>query len=325
MTPKRLVFSLLIVALAFAGYSAYSSKQQGHAATSTVKRDTVVHAVYATGTVEPVYWAKLASYRTSRLMEIVHHEGDAIKTGDVIARMENRAETERLEEARARLDFAKKELARNQLLIRQSAISRKQLEDSQREAREMQAQVQAAQRAVDDLTLIAPVDGIVLRRDIELGEIAEAGQVLFWVGKPQPLRITADVDEEDIAQVKLGQKALIKADAFPGQVFEGSINEITPKGDPVNKVFRIRVSLPDNAPLLTGMTTEVNIIVETIPNALVVPSSSETGGMVWKMDGGSTKAVAVKTGIRNESLVQVTEGLSEGDSILTHAPMETKH
>jgi RND family efflux transporter MFP subunit len=324
MAKRRLItFLALIIAIGL-GYSVYGLSKEERGDTAIAKRDTVIRAVYATGTVEPVYWAKLASYKTARLMEILHPEGDAIKKGDVIARMENRAETQRLEEAKAKLDFAKKELARNIILTREKAISRKELEDAQREEREIYAQVQALQQAVSDLTLISPVDGIVLRRDMELGEIAQAGQTIFWVGQPIPLRITADVDEEDIAQVKLNQKAVIKADAFAGQVFEGTVSEITPKGDPVNKVFRARITLPENTPLLTGMTTEVNIITQTIPNALVIPSTAENGGFAWRMDGRKKTKTPVKTGVRDESHVQITEGLKEGDMVLSHAPSTTE-
>lgn len=318
---KRLFFVLIAVVLAalYGSFSFIRGKELSHD-TVKVARETVVHAVYATGTVEPVYWAQLAPYKTGRLMEIVHHEGDKIKKGDVVARMENRMEAQNLAEAQAKLDFANKELERDRILIDQNAISRREFEDAERAQRSLSAQVQSLRRAVEDLTLVSPVDGVVLRRDIELGEVAEAGKTIFWVGKPVPLRITADVDEEDIAEVQLGQKALIKADAFEGKVFEGKVNEITPKGDPINKVFRVRIRLPDDTPLLTGMTTEVNILTKTVDNALVVPVTSEADGYVWRMEGHQPVKTAVKTGVRSESMAEITEGLKEGDLVLRQAP-----
>ena len=80
--------------------------------------------------------------------------------------------------------------------------------------------------------------------------------------------VTAEVDEEDIARCRPGQQAVIKADAFPGRVLKGQVNEITPLGDPLNKSYRVRVALPDDTPLHLGMTTELNIIVSEQPNAL---------------------------------------------------------
>jgi RND family efflux transporter MFP subunit len=322
MSKTRLLLFCIVLAIVTAVGWWIMHRPASHGDVTTVAHQTVIRAVYATGTVEPVYWAKLSSYKTARLMEIIHYEGDIIHKGDVIARMENRAETQRLNEAKAQLDFASHELKRHEILATQNAISRKQLDDARRMHREASASVQALQHEVDDLTLITPVDGVVLRRDIELGEVAKAGDTIFWVGQTSPLRITADVDEEDIASVKLGQKTIIKADAFEGKAFEGTVDEITPKGDPVNKVFRVRIGLPSDTPLLTGMTTEVNIIAETYKNALVIPLSSESSGFVWKMEGGSPTKTAIKTGVRSESSIQVMEGLKEGDHILTHTPMQ---
>jgi multidrug efflux pump subunit AcrA (membrane-fusion protein) len=144
----------------------------------------------------------------------------------------------------------------------------------------------------------------------------QAGTPVMWVGQLKPLRITAEVDEEDIGAVRVGQEALIKADAFPGQIFTGKVSEVTPKGDPVNKVFRTRLSLPDEAPLLIGMTAEVNIITQRVPDALLIPSSAELGGKVWRRDGPAE----VTIGIRSENEVQVLKGLGEGDEVLRTPP-----
>jgi RND family efflux transporter MFP subunit len=292
--------------------------------TVTVSRKQLVRAVYATGTVEPVQWAKLAPHKTARLLEYAFDEGQAVTKSSIIAQMENHVEKERLAEAQARLEFNNKELERYLALSKQSAVSRKQLEDAQRAQKESLAQVQAIQQELKDLTLVSPLDGIVLRRDVEQGETVQAGQVIFWVGKAKPLRITAEVDEEDIAQVAVGQKALIKSDAFPEQIFEGTVSEITPKGDSVNKVFRVRIALPDSAPLLTGMTTEVNIIVKTVDNALVVPKDSETSGKVWRVVGSKAKETNVKTGIRSDTHIEILDGLQEGEIVLQQAPVHIR-
>ena len=68
---------------------------------------------------------------------------------------------------------------------------------------------------LDDYTITAPMDGVVLRRDGEVGEIAEPGQILFRVGVPKPLQVVAEVNEEDIPRVAVGQTVLLRTDAFP--------------------------------------------------------------------------------------------------------------
>src|SRR5262249_56893061 len=81
-------------------------------------------------------------------------------------------------------------------------------------------------------TITAPIDGVVLRRDGEVGEIAEAGQILFRIGVLKPLQVGAEVNEEDIPRVALGQVVLLRTDAFLGQRLQGKIRESTPLGDP---------------------------------------------------------------------------------------------
>ena len=106
---------------------------------------------------------------------------------------------------------------------------------------------------------------------------------VFWIGEPLPLRVTAEVDEEDIPQVRSGQRALLKADAFPDRALEGSVGQIM--GDPVQKTCRVRIALPDDTPLMIGMTIEANIIIAERP-AVLVPARALRGGRVLVLDGG---------------------------------------
>ena len=111
------------------------------------------------------------------------------------------------------------------------------------------------------LDLVAPAAGTIIRRDGEIGQIIAADKPLLWMSCCAPLRVSAEVDEEDIAQVRPGQEVLIRADAFPGQIFHGTVQAITPKGDPVARTYRVRVSLPKDTPLMIGMTAETNIVL----------------------------------------------------------------
>ena len=121
------------------------------------------------------------------------------------------------------------------------------------------------------------MDGVVLRRDGEVGEIVETGQVLFRVGVPKPLQVVAEVNEEDIPRVALGQKVLLRTDAFAGKALEGTVHEITPAGRSVAKTFRIRVALPDDTPLKVGMSVEANVVTREKPGALLVPADAVQG------------------------------------------------
>lgn len=327
MKKRHIIFYFVIVLLlacAIAAFWLYPRFTKSLVDTVTVSRAEIIRAVYATGAVEPVQWTMLSPEKTGRLAEIVRHEGEKVTKGDVVARMESRLVEERLHEAKERLAYVTKEVERHRVLVKSGAVSRSRADDAEREYGEARERVHALMQEIQDLKLIAPVSGVVLRREVEAGETIQAGEPAFWVGSPKPLRVTAEVDEEDIGQVKLGQVAFIKADAFPDQVFEGKVNEITPQGDPVNKVFRVRIALPDDTPLMINMTVEVNIVTERIPDALVIPLESESGGLVWRVVNGKTQKIAVKTGKRNDTQLQILEGLQEGDVILRAPPAASK-
>jgi RND family efflux transporter MFP subunit len=172
---------------------------------------------------------------------------------------------------------------------------------------------------LDDYALKAPMDGLVLRRDGEVGEIAEIGQVLFRVGVPKPLQVVAEVNEEDIPRVAVGQKVLFRTDAFADRSLEGSVREITPMGDPVAKTYRIRIALPDDTSLLIGMSVEANVIMREKPNALLVPSDAVQGSTVFVVERERARRRSVAIGIRGTRMVEILSGVSAGDRVIAPA------
>ncbi|TIU96484.1 MAG: HlyD family efflux transporter periplasmic adaptor subunit, partial [Mesorhizobium sp.] len=93
------------------------------------------------------------------------------------------------------------------------------------------------------------------------------------------------VNEEDIPRVEIGQRALLKSDAFLRQNLEAVVDSITPKGDPVTKTYRVRFRLPDDTPLRIGMSTDVNIVIRVSKNALLIPSVAVDGNKVFMVEG----------------------------------------
>src|SRR5581483_720990 len=117
-------------------------------------------------------------------------------------------------------------------------------------------------------------------------------------------RIAAEIDEEDVSQVRPGQKVLIRADAFAGRTFEGTVTSVTPKGDPVARSYRVRVALPSGTPLQVGMTAETNILVSAHPNALLLPAAAVENGQVMRIVDGRAAATAVRIGARDGERVE---------------------
>lgn len=287
-------------------------------------RGPAVEAVYATGVVEPVNWAKVGPLIAGRLAEIHVTEGQRVAKGKVLARLDDREARANVAQLAARAEFLQTELARQADLLKKNFISRQNYDRTASELLQAQAALAAARKPLAEMALIAPMDGVVLRKDGEIGESVFANQTLFWVGDPGRLWITAEVDEEDIARVKPGQRVLIKADAFPGEVLQGTVGEITPKGDPINKSYRVRVALPGNTPLRIGMTTEVNIVAREETAALLAPSGAVSDGRVWVVREGKARQVEIKTGIVGHQVTEIVAGLSEKDDVIINPPAGLK-
>lgn len=320
----RLLLVPLLVALAFGGWQLWQMRPPLVEAAAVV-RGPAVEAVYATGTVEPVRWAAVAPAVKARLAEILVDDGDAVRAGDVLARLDDTVAQAQVAEVEARARFAEEDAQRLQQLLGRGAAAKTEVERAISEARALAAAAVAAQRRLDDYRLLAPMDGIVLRRDGEPGEMVDTNEPVFWIGEPLPLRITADVDEEDIPRVRVGQRVLLKADAFPSRVLEGTIDLITPKGDPVQKTYRVRIGLPPDTPLLIGMTVEGNIIVRETPAAVLVPTDAVREGAVYVIDGeGRAQRRTIEVGVRGPERTEVTAGLEPGEVVVVGPPAELR-
>jgi RND family efflux transporter MFP subunit len=312
--PRNLIFLVVAAALA-AGIWWWRVGRGPEVSTAVPARATAAEIVYATGAVEPVRWAKVTSLIRQRIIEICDCEGQTVKRGDVLVRLDDKEISAQLQELRAREDFAKREHARVTELVSRGATSTQAHERASTDLRQIQGLLSVQLERLDQYTITSPMDGVVLRKDGEIGEIVEAGQILFRVGVPKPLEVEAEVNEEDIPRVKVGQTVLFRTDAFPERRLEGKVREITPMGDPVAKTYRIRVDLPDDTPLRIGMTVEANVIAREKENALLIPADALQGGAVYVIDGSRLRRRAIEIGIRGARAIEVLSGVTEQDRL----------
>jgi len=167
--------------------------------------------------------------------------------------------------------------------------------------------------------LRAPLDGMVLRRDGEVGEIVGPTDVLFWVGPPAPMQVVAEINEEEITRIAVGQKAFLRSEAFSAQALRATVSQITPKGDPTRKTFRVYLLLPRDTPLRIGMTVEVNIIHREKAAAVVVPTEAVAANAVQVVSNGKIRRVPVTVGIRGSRNVEIVGNVSKDTTVLSPA------
>jgi RND family efflux transporter MFP subunit len=279
-----------------------------------------VEAVYATGSVEPVHLARVGPGVRARLVAVLAEEGQRVAQGQALARLDDREARARLEEAEARAGFAEEEAARLRTLVARDIAARTTADRAESEARAARAAAVAAARRLDDYVVRAPADGVVLRRDAEVGEIVDVPNTLFWIGEPRPLRATVEVDEEDIARVRPGQRAVLRADAFAGAPLPAEVSHITPRGDAQRKSFRVRLALPDDTPLMIGMTVEANIILRETAEAVLVPAAALRNGAVFVVERETARRRAVTVGVQGPERVEIRQGIAAGETVILDPP-----
>ncbi|MEJ0017985.1 MAG: efflux RND transporter periplasmic adaptor subunit [Acetobacteraceae bacterium] len=282
-------------------------------------RGPAVEAVYGPGTVEASVMLPISPKVMGRLARLAADEGDQVRQGQVLAELDNRELAASVAEWEARVRYQDAQFRRASELFRTRTGSAAALDQARNELDTTVAALERARRQLAEMTLTAPADGLIIRRDGEIGQLILPSTTLFWMLCCEGLRITAEIDEEDIDQVRPGQKVVIRADAFPGRTFQGTVGEITPKGDPVARSFRVRIRLPQDAPLMIGMTADVNIILAERQDALLVPATAVTDGAVWLVQDGALVRQPFAQGVGGDRMVEVKSGLT-GDELIVLRP-----
>ncbi|MEQ9143877.1 MAG: efflux RND transporter periplasmic adaptor subunit [Parvibaculaceae bacterium] len=323
MTRRGMIIGAGLVCLAlFAGGFFFFFSHSSLVAVQP-QRGPAVEAVYATGTVEPVQVARIGAKISGRIEQLLVQEGDTVVEGEVLAILDNREASAAVRELEAKLSYAEAEADRYRRLYRSGNTSAAAKEQAESTYRSTQAALEAARARLQEHFLRAAISGDVMRSEqqLDVGDLVSPGQLLFVVGDPARLWVEAEVDEEDIPRVKVGQRALIRADAFSDQPLEGRVRKITPFGDPVARTYRVHIGLPNDTPLLSGMTTEINIIVQQEENALLIPSGAIRDGAVWIVSEGDTVSRReIEEGARGASLTEVRSGLEGGEWLLADPP-----
>lgn len=307
---------VVIVGLLGAGFFVLIAPQHQAVITVQARRGPAVQSVYSTGTVEAAAMLPVSPRLSGRLIALMADEGQNVKKNDILAGLEDEDLREAVSELQVRADLARTEYERRKPLAQRGAASRESIDKLKADLDMSLAALERARVNLDYMKLIAPEDGTVIRRDGETREFIPAGQPVFWLACCGNLRIETEVDEEDIAQVRSGQKAVVRADAFPGEVFEGIVRTITPKGDPVSRSYRVRIELASDTKLMIGMTAETNIIIREDQRALLLPASAVKNHKVIVIDNHQIIERPIETGAQTPEVTEIRAGITEDDIIV---------
>ena len=223
---------------------------------------------------------------------------------------------------------------KKQAAIAQIGVDEAKLKQAEAQVQEAKANLEQLNEQLSYTTLVSPIDGMVLSRDVEVGDAVSSILVLgstatkvMTIGDIHKVYVDGKVDQADIGSVYLGQPARIHVESFPNEIFHGNVTRISPLGVEKNNVttFEVRVSIDNpGGKLKVKMTANADIIVTEHHNALSVPEqamtwNSQKQAFVYvpdpKAKSGETK-VPVVAGISNGSRTEILSGLKEGQTVV---------
>jgi HlyD family secretion protein len=180
------------------------------------------------------------------------------------------------------------------------------------------ATLAAAQARLDNITIEAPVAGLLISRDVEAGSVVQPGKALMVLSPDGTTELVVQIDEKNLSLLAVGQKALASADAYPERRFDAEVAYINPAVDPSRGSVEVKLAVRQPpAYLLQDMTVSVDIEVARVPGALTLPTDAiRDGDWVLVAREGRARRQPVKLGARGAGRVQVSEGLREGELVL---------
>ena len=378
MTRKKKIWiaggATLILALVILGAT---RGEKGEAVqVATVGREDILSKVSANGKIQAVKKVDISANVMGQVTRLAVKEGDAVKAGDFLLEIDpvqSRAQADSIaasleatvqdmETAKARLVQAKSDFKRGEANFKAGITSQSDYEQlktalvsaentalgAQRRVDQAKASLVGARDALGKSTIKAPMDGIVTARRIEQGETAvpglqnQPGTVLVTISDMSKVEAEMEVDEASIPDVKLGEDATVRIDAYPNQTFNAVVTEVG--GSPITKLtqneatkFKVKVQIK-NPPLTIkpGLSAQAEISTGSRPNVIAVPiqalvmkaitvkpgekpkpgAPKEEEGVFLMVDG-KAKFMAVKTGLMGELNVEVSDGLKGGESLIT--------
>jgi membrane fusion protein, multidrug efflux system len=307
-----------------------------------VTRLTLRARVDAYGTVDaepagggkPAGVARLSAPAAGIVMAVPVKEGERVKAGAVIVRLDDRVALILVEKARRAVQFAEQQVARQNKLKAVDGTSEKFMEEAAQQLAAAQSELAAAQAQVALVQLTAPLAGIVARINVQPGQAVDPATVVAELIDPARLVATINVPAAEAALLKAGQPAELVAERRAKAASQGEVLYVSPQVDAKTATVLARVSVPPEAGLRFGQFLHVRIITEERAGKLAVPREAvytDTDGRstLSIVEGEVAKQKVVKAGLRDGALVEVEgEGLTEGATVVTLGsyalPKETK-
>ena len=316
-----------------------------------VQKTSVPDVVEATGTVRAALSAQLASQVMGTITRVNVREGDRVRRGEVLVSIDEaqqqaafaganaglRASQETIAAADADYALAESTMKRYQMLYDKKSVSPQEYDEmktrlaaakARRDAahagrEQAEAGVAQAGTVMSFTKVRAPFDGLVIAKLAEPGAMASPGLVLLTIEDPSQFRLEATVDESKIGAVRLGESVPVVIDALGEQSIEGKVTQIVPASDPGSRTFTVKIDLPTNPQMRTGLFGRARF-ARGQHDAIAVPKTAilNRGQLQAVYVVGSDQLASLRyvtLGSASMDQVEILSGLQSGDRIVVQA------
>ena len=269
------------------------------------------------------------SFETSgKIVAINFQEGTVVRKGELLAKVNDLPLVAQLSRYEAQLKLAEDRVYRQSALLKKDAVSQEAYEQARTELAMLNADIDIVKSNIALTELRAPFDGVIGLRNVSEGAYASPSVVVAKLTKIKPLKIDLSVPERYASQIKPGTRLTFTVEGY-NETFHAEVYATESKIDPNTHYFSVRAHSPNTrGRLLPGRFVSVKIRMHDIPDAIAIPTQAVVPEMgvdkVFLYKGGKAHAVAIKTGLRTESRIQVVEGLAPGDTLIVSGTLQLR-
>lgn len=285
--------------------------------------------VTAIGTLLSDESVTVSSEIPGRLKEIHFQEGQPVEKGVPLFTLDDSVYRAQLDDAEAKLKLAEQSYKRTSQLFSNKYATAQSADESASNLAVNTAAVELARVQLEKAHIVAPFSGIVGLRHVSVGEYITAGQGLVNLEAVNPVKADFRVPEKFLSAIRVGQTIRIKVDAFPKDSFEGKVYAIDPRLDVSGRSLLVRALVPnEDQRLRPGLFARVTVLLQLKEDALSVPEQAIVpqgdSQYVFKIVDGKVRLTKVVTGTRREGRVEIVEGLSVGDEVVTAGQLKIR-
>lgn len=300
--------------------------------TAAVKKSAFADKIEAIGSLRANETVSLRASVTETVTDVNFEDGVRVKKGDVLVEMTSTEENAMLEEAESSYKEAILQYDRVKPLADKGTATGALLDQRRREMETAKARLEGVKSQIKDRIIEAPFDGVTGFRNISIGALLSPGDVITTLDDDSVMKLDFSVPETYLPSLQIGLAIKAKSSAFPGKLFEGKVVSIGSQIDPVTRSLMARAIIPNEEKLLRpGLLMSVDLMKDErqtilIPEEVLIQEGGKSFAYVIKKDGEQTvaKKTEIRTASRAGGRVEITQGLAEGDQIVTHGALKIR-